>query len=414
MAKLISIFLTMATMIASTGGGVCYDKETQQTQQIKVGEIEFFGVGSSERQKAESSRQKAVSRTRKEKSAARYGSEELEQLRRALPVKEGDPLGVETVAATRDPIKVAVARTIGGDPTDVSLVCCDDHGDLIIFIGLPGPAYRPFRYNPTPGPKIRLHPPANAGGTDKRPRPPATAGGTDKRTDPPANAGRTDKTLPPEIVALTEQADEMTVEAVRIEPREDRSQGYALSLYPPMRAMQMRIREYALGHGAWLRRVLSMSTDAKQRRAAAHALGYASQSRSQIVALAKAARDSDVGVRNNAMRALGVLAQSSATLAARIPAASFVSMLSSGLWLDRNKAAFLLSVLTATRDPLLLPVLRKRALEPLIEMARWRDTSHARNARVILGRVAGIDEMRLQKLASEGPVEEIVKAVRGN
>ena len=44
-------------------------------------------------------------------------------------------------------------------------------------------------------------------------------------------------------------------------------------------------------------------------------------------------------------------------------------------------------------------------------MARWRDPGHASDARMILGRVAGIEEKRLQKLVAGGEVEPILSAL---
>ena len=46
--------------------------------------------------------------------------------------------------------------------------------------------------------------------------------------------------------------------------------------------------------------------------------------------------------------------------------------------------------LTAARDGDLLRKIRSEALDSLIEMAQWRDSSHAYFSRVVLGRVAGI------------------------
>jgi hypothetical protein len=63
-----------------------------------------------------------------------------------------------------------------------------------------------------------------------------------------------------------------------------------------------------------------------------------------------AGHDPDDSVRNNAVRALAVLAQSSSAMAARIPASGFIDMLNSGTWVDRNKGAFLLGILSARRD----------------------------------------------------------------
>ena len=87
-------------------------------------------------------------------------------------------------------------------------------------------------------------------------------------------------------------------------------------------------------------------------------------------------------------------------------------MLNSGVWKDRNKAGFLFEVLSQARDPKLLGRLRSQALESLIEMARWRDPGHAQSAGMVLGRIAGIEENRLQQLVASGQVEVIIKALR--
>jgi hypothetical protein len=188
---------------------------------------------------------------------------------------------------------------------------------------------------------------------------------------------------------------------------EDDSNGYSLMKNPAVRALQLKLREYALPNEALLRNVLANSNDATQRAVAAEALGYANQSPSQITALAAASRDSDETVRNNATRALGVLAGAGAS----VPASGFIEMLSSGIWTDRNKAALLLMRITEKRDNELLGDIRADAVEPLIEMARWRSSGHAIPARMILGRVAGIEEAKLVELANKGRVDTIVAAL---
>jgi hypothetical protein len=362
---------------------ICISAQTtQSSQSIKIGEIEFFGVGDSNRRdvakKAQSGKLKARNNRKK------FSRENLEQLRRALPVKEGDDFRFDSGQATMAQVKQVIRHTTGRDATDVNFLCCDDRGAAMIFIGLPGSTYRPFKYNSVP------------------------ASSPNRRMDPSANPQ-----LPAEIIALVERTGDLAGEAAQREAREDRSQGYALSLYPPFREVQLKIREYALDHAGLLHRVLFMSSDAKQRRAAAYALGYAPRTDAQLASLAWASRDSSSAVRNDATRALAVLAQSDPRAAARIPTAHFVAMLSSGSWSDRNKAAWLLAVLTAKRKPTLLTALRKNALGALIEIAHWRNTGHAFHARMIVGRVAGIEETQLQKLASgEGSAEEIVGRLR--
>jgi HEAT repeat protein len=169
--------------------------------------------------------------------------------------------------------------------------------------------------------------------------------------------------------------------------------------YPPARALQLKLREYALTHENELLKVLKDSSDARQRRIAAEALGYARESPVQIAALVRATRDPDAEVRNNATRALGVLASSSPQVAAQIPADNFIAMMKSAVWTARNKASFVLMELTKSRNAALLAELRAQALALLFEMAKWQDIAHAAGARIILGRIAGIPEQQLLKEA---------------
>jgi hypothetical protein len=203
------------------------------------------------------------------------------------------------------------------------------------------------------------------------------------------------------------------MEVVQKQPAEDTSRGYGLAAYPPLRETQLAMREFAIRNNFLIVRVLKSSAEPKERQAAAFALEYARQSRAQISALVHASRDADDGVRNNAVRALGILALSSEKVSAWIPAENFVRMLNSGIWVDRNKSGGLLAVLSRGRDPRLLRLLRSEALDSLMEMARWRDPSHASDAQLILGRIAGIEERRLGQMVVSGHVDEIINAVRG-
>src|SRR5205085_9543729 len=117
--------------------------------------------------------------------------------------------------------------------------------------------------------------------------------------------------LPENIVNLYERFMRALMEAVQQgAAAEDRSQGYALSAYPPLRATQLEMRAYAVDHEALLRTVLAASSDAQQRIVAAEVLGFTKQSKSQLAALTQASRDGNSTVRNNATRALLVLVES--------------------------------------------------------------------------------------------------------
>jgi HEAT repeat protein len=66
--------------------------------------------------------------------------------------------------------------------------------------------------------------------------------------------------------------------------------------------------DYARDHAALASEVLATSADARHRRWAAVILGYAPDKRAAATALIRGVSDPDDGVRNNATRALGVIA----------------------------------------------------------------------------------------------------------
>jgi len=305
-----------------------------------------------------------------------YADLDLEKIRTALPLREGDnfPDSHNASLDTVKRIKEAVEQAIGKPPTDVAVVCCDDQGKGMIYVGLPGSSMRIVPYNPAPKGKIRL---------------------------------------PTEVMNLYQQTMDASSRAVQNgSAHEEGSKGFALSTDPELRSKQLATREYALRHERLVRDVLASSNSAEHRTVAAHFLGYARQSRMQIAALVRASYDLNDSVRNDAIRALAVLAQSSPEVADQIPAKGFVAMLSSGSWTDRNKVAFLLNELSKRRPPRLLNQLRSQALDSLIEMARWRVDSHAIFARTLLGRIAGIEETHLQQLVAGGQVDLIIQSLQ--
>ena len=243
----------------------------------------------------------------------------------------------------------------------------------MIYIGLPGASSRTVRYNPAP---------------------------------------TQDVVLPPEIFRMNEEVEKtLTAAVMRGNTGEDDSRGYALSLDPDARARQLAVRGYALRHEPILLHVLEESSNAPHRAVAAEALGYARVSKRQISALVGACLDPDDTVRNNAVRALGVLVRAKQAVARAMPADMFIQLLGSGRWTDHNKAVLVLEALSTRRDPALLKQLRQQAVDSLLEMARWRNPDHAQAALAILGRIAGIEEKRLEELIEQQKPDEIVNAV---
>lgn len=101
--------------------------------------------------------------------------------------------------------------------------------------------------------------------------------------------------------------------------KEDHYAGYALSVDPDLRKMQMRLRYAALEYEDLILRVVANSRDAEQRAIAATALGYTRQSQRQVDALVRATSDADRSVRSNAMRSLRFLLAAKPKLRSRVP-----------------------------------------------------------------------------------------------
>ena len=232
-----------------------------------------------------------------------YGDLDRAAIRESLPLREGSPWLEENREALRNSVK----DQVGTDPADMAVTCCDESGNRWIYIGLGREV----------GPGIGF-------------------------LDAPHGAIR----LSEELLLLYERLEKALIAAVERGGeaiREDVSRGYALTRDPAAQAIELQIRDYALTHDAKIFRALRDSSDARHRAIAAEAAGYAEHSAEQVAALCRAVRDSSADVRNNAIRALRVLASSDVELAAPIPASLFLDLLSSGVWADRNKSVAVLA-----------------------------------------------------------------------
>lgn len=196
---------------------------------------------------------------------------------------------------------------------------------------------------------------------------------------------------------------------------ENHSEGHALSEDPTLRQAQDAAIAIARAHVPTLQDVLKSSANTADRCAAAWLLGYAPDKKAILADLTAAARDPDAGVRNNATRALGVIAEYAAAhpkLGIEIDPTVFLDMLASVTWTDRNKASFVLLGMTQSRPPKLLDKLRERSLPELSEMARWKSKGHNGAAVQILGRIAGWKDDVAHQTWANGEVEKIIAAAR--
>lgn len=299
-----------------------------------------------------------------------YGGLDLSKLREALAFHEGDPTPAdEARSAARDAL-----QRVSGRAVRFALVCCLKDADSVLFVGLAEPGAPEVVFEPRPAKDVRL---------------------------------------PEELLALFRQTDKDENAALRRgASREDDSQGYSLPDDPVTRAGYLKIREWARGHTATIFRVLETSRYDDQREYAARALGYADASPEQVAALVRASFDSNDGVRDEAIRALGVLCNLGPKITSQIPANKFLPLLHSLVWTDRNKAMFIFVGVTAQRDPAALAMLRENALTSLKEMAQWKDWGHAASAATLVGRIGGIDENRLMWLLAQQKVAEILRSVQ--
>ena len=169
-------------------------------------------------------------------------------------------------------------------------------------------------------------------------------------------------------------------------------------------------------HTPIVREVLRASGSAEDRVAAAWLLGYAPDKKLIATDLVAAARDPNGSVRNNATRALGIIAEYAAANPAfgiSIEPDVFLDLLRSVTWTDRNKGSFLLDEMTKSDARELLHALRTRALPELVEMARWKSDGHACPAVRILARVAGWEEQKALRAWREGSLEKLIAAATG-
>jgi hypothetical protein len=220
--------------------------------------------------------------------------------------------------------------------------------------------------------------------------------------------------LPSDVVEAGEAFLRALMDAVRRgNAEEDDSNGHSLMHDPAVRAIQERFIDYAARGLDRLREVARRSGDETHRALAAQILGYAADKRAVVDDLVYGMQDPSESVRNNAMRALAVIAgfaAASPDRGIRVPYEPFVDLLNSPFWTDRNKASFALEELSTKRDPPLLGALRARALPALVEMARWKSDGHAGAAFFLLGRIGGLSEDEIQAAWKQRDRETIIRA----
>ena len=197
--------------------------------------------------------------------------------------------------------------------------------------------------------------------------------------------------------------------------KEDISQGHSLMADSVSRMIQLQFIPLATKHLDTLRKVLRTSSDPDHRALAVQVIAYAPNKQSVVPDLVYAMRDPNGEVRNNATRALWLIAyyaQQHPELKITVPYEPFIDLLNSLAWTDRNKASLALMELTESRDLALLKALRTRAFDALVDIAEWTNPGHSMAGVMMLGRIAGIADADIYAMFERGERDKIIAAAR--
>jgi len=296
-----------------------------------------------------------------------------ERIRQALGVREGDPL-----PASKGDTEERLDNIPGVVESHLEAVCCDA-GRMILYVGIEERGAHHFETRDAPDDDVQL--PVDVSNTYRR------------------------------FLAASELASRLGQTA------EDLTHGNALSQNPETREIQEEFGAIVEHNLADLRHVLRDSSDEEQRAMAVYVLAYGRDKKEIVGDLQYALKDSDSGVRLNAvrgLRALAVMSQVHPDQAVKIEPTWLIEMLNSLSWQDRSQALSVLQILTSKPDPDTMQEIRDRALDSLVEMARWKTLAHALPAYLLLGRVAGLPDDQVQAAWAKGDRESVIVAALGS
>jgi hypothetical protein len=299
------------------------------------------------------------------------------QVRAQLQIKEGDAAPKSKAEAKE--IEKRIVSLPNLVEAQISPVCCDNNGKTMLYVGVREKGIPALTFRPTPkGTFI----------------------------------------LTVEMIKVSKEFSEAHQNAIlKGDVAEDRSAGHSLMKNAEARAIQEKFIPIANRNLNLLRRVLRESADAEHRALAVEVIAYYRDKSVIITDLVYAMKDSNSTVRNNAMRALGLIAGYAAAHPEKnlkIPFSPFVEMLNSIEWTDRNKSSLALAEITEKRNPQLLGLLRRKAIPSLIEMARWKNEGHAQMPLIILARAAGFSEDEIGQAIMNGKREELIARAEKN
>jgi len=308
-----------------------------------------------------------------------YGAHKVspDKIRKAMGAQEGSPL------PSREDAEDRIDKLPGVVASRIEAACCEQRR-MILYVGIEEKDSPHFEFHSAPS---------------------------------------GDVTLPPELVDKYHSFLDTVVDSIHSGiADEDLTSGYSLMADSQCREIQQSFIPFVAGNLALVDRVLRESADPEQRILAAYLLQYGPRgphtSKIIVDALQYALQDQEDSVRQNAMRSLKAVAVGAKLhpdQQIRIEPTWFIELMNSVVWSDRHNASLALVELTESRNPDTLSLLRQRALDSVIEMARWHDLQHALPAFILAGRLAGLEEKQIQDAWVAGNREPVLeKALHPN
>jgi hypothetical protein len=308
-----------------------------------------------------------------------YGAHKVsaEKIRKALGAREGGAL------PSREDAEERIDKVSGVLAARIEAACCDDRG-MILYVGVQEKDSPHFEFHPAP---------------------------------------TGDVALPVELVGNYHTFLDNVSDSIHGGiADEDLTNGYSLMADSVCRDLQKAFIPSVAANLNLLNRVIRESADPEQRVAAAYLLQYAPRgprtSKVMLDALQYALQDQEDFVRQNAMRSLRAIAVGAKLhpdQEVHIEPTWFVELMNSVVWSDRRNASLTLVDLTENRNPDDLALLRERALDSVIEMARWHDLQHALPGFILAGRLAGLNGKQIQAAWVSGDRDPVLeKALHPN
>lgn len=197
---------------------------------------------------------------------------------------------------------------------------------------------------------------------------------------------------------------------------EDLTNGYSLMADPECRDHQRYFLSYATQDLETIEDVIHHSADGEQRTIAAYLLQYCPRgphtTQNILDDLQYALLDAEDSVRETAMQSLSAILVGSRLHPeerVHIEPTWLIELMNSVVWTDRRDASEALVNLTDKHDQATLDLLRERALDSVVEMARWHDLKHALPGFVLAGRIAGLSEQEIQDAWVSGNREAVLE-----